>query len=376
MKLLRLIATTALFLIASVGVVYLAPAQARPKQNERISVFESSIARQGRLVLHGSANVGLMRALILDYQRIHPGVEVRYSHLDTQDIYQRSVRSAAAQERPDLLLSASTDLQIKLVNDGYSQPYRSPQNQTLPAAARWRDEVFAYGYEPVVMVYNTQGLDAQRVPQTRSQLQKLLRESEHALRGRIALQDPRDSAVAYFIATQEEKLLGNDAGPMLTALGENQARLFKRMDTLLDQLSSGEMVVAYGVFGSYALQRIERGAPLRIVLPRDHLLLVARTALILRDAPNPAEAQRFLDHLLSARGQAILAREAKLIPARTDLPAPARIYPGLDPNSTTLRRTPLGLGFLVYLDEVKRRRFLQQWRNYLAPDSAATAAAR
>ncbi|MGH8083585.1 MAG: ABC transporter substrate-binding protein [Lysobacter sp.] len=373
MKLLRIVAMAALFLVASLGVTYLAPAQARPLQNERIAVFESRIARQGRLVLYGSANVDLLRALIVDYQRIHPGVEVRYSHLDTQEIYRRSTRAADAHERPDLLLSASTDLQIKLVNDGYTRPYRSPQNQALPATARWRDEVFAYGYEPVVMVYNTDHLDAARAPQTRAQLQQLLHQPNHPLHGRIALQDPRDSAVAYFIATQEAKLLGNDAGPMLTALGENHAQLFKRMDLLLDRLSSGEMTLAYGVFGSYALQRIERGAPLRIVLPRDHLLLVARTALLLRNAPNTAEAQRFLDHLLSARGQAILAREAKLIPARTDLPATPCVYPGFDLRSASLRRTPLGLGFLVYLDEVKRRRFLERWRSYLQPSAPLPA---
>ncbi|MGO1071226.1 ABC transporter substrate-binding protein [Lysobacter sp. CA199] len=373
MKLLRYALAAALFLVASLGAVYLGPARARPPQNERITVFESRIARQGRLVLYGSANVGLVRALIVDYQRIHPGVEVRYSHLDTKDIYQRSARSSAAQERPDLLLSSSTDLQIKLVNDGFARPYRSPQNQALPAAARWRDEIFAYGYEPVVMVYNTTRLAPQRVPQTREQLQKLLHDPGNPLRGRIGLQDPRDSAVAYFIATQETKLLGNDAGPMLTALGENRAQLFKRMDTLLDQLSSGEMSFAYGVFGSYALQRIERGASLRIVLPRDHLLLVARTALIPLEAPNPGEAQRFLDHMLSARGQSILASEAKLIPARTDLPANAQVYGGFDPRSASLRRSPLGLGFLVYLDEVKRRRFLERWREYLTPAESAAA---
>lgn len=371
MKLLRYAFSLLLYLVAAIGTLYLGHAQARPPQSERIAVFDASIARQGRLVLHGSSNVGLVRALIEDYQRLHPAVEVRYSHLDTAQIYARGARAGAAQERPDLLLSSSTDLQIKLVNDGYALPHRSPQAQALPASARWRDEVFAYGYEPVVMVYNRERLDPQRAPQTREQLRRLLRDPHGPLRGRIGLQDPRDSAVAYFIATQEAKLLGNDAGPMLTALGENDARLFKRMDPLLDRLSDGEIGFAYGVFGSYALQRIERGAPLRIVLPRDHLLLVARTALIPRAAPNPAEARRFLDYLLSPRGQVLLAREAKLIPARDDLPDPPRLYGDLSQRSAALRRTSLGLGFLVYLDEVKKRRFLRDWIEHLAPTEAA-----
>ncbi|MEH6422098.1 ABC transporter substrate-binding protein [Pseudomonas sp. CGJS7] len=364
---LRAISAAALYPIAVLGALCSQPAQARPPQSERITVFESKIPQQARLVLHGSSNAGLIRALALDYQRIHPGVEVRYSHLDTQDIYRRATRAGSTSERPDLLLSSSTDLQIKLVNDGLSRAYRSPQTQALPATARWRDEIFAYGYEPVVMVYNSRLLEASRAPQTRGQLQALLAQPDHPLRGKIALQDPRGSAVAYFIATQETKLLGSDSGPMLGALGANRAQLFKRMDNLLDQLSNGDMGLAYGVFGSYALQRIQRGAPLRIVLPRDHLLLVARTAVIPANAPNPAEAQRFLDYLLSARGQAVLASNAKLIPARVDLPDIAPVYAGFDPRGTTLRRTPLGLGFLVYLDEVKRRRFLEKWRSLIEP---------
>ncbi|MBW8811751.1 MAG: ABC transporter substrate-binding protein, partial [Lysobacter sp.] len=162
MKLLRYAFSLLLYLVAAIGTLYLGQAQARPPQNERITVFDASIA--------------LVRALIEDYQRLHPAVEVRYSHLDTAQIYARGARAGAAQERPDLLLSSSTDLQVKLVNDGYALPHRSPQARALPASARWRDEVFAYGYEPVVMVYNRERLDPQRAPQTREQLQRLLRD--------------------------------------------------------------------------------------------------------------------------------------------------------------------------------------------------------
>ncbi|QWP78729.1 ABC transporter substrate-binding protein [Lysobacter sp. K5869] len=375
MKALRYAALAALFLIASLGMLYLAPAQARPKQNERISVFAPRLPKQGLLVLHGSSNAGLMRALILDYQRLHPGVEVRYSHLDTQELYDRALRAGNGPERADLILSASTDLQVKLVNDGYARAHRSPQGQALPAAARWRDEVFAYGYEPVAMVYHSGRLDPAQAPRDRDTLLRLLRRADQPLRGRIALQDPRDSAVAYFIATQDSKQLGNGAAPLLAALGAQRAQPYKRMDALLDRLSEGELSLAYGVFGSYALQRIERGAPLRLVLPRDHLLLVARTALIPRDAPHADEARRFLDHLLSPRGQTLLAREAYLIPARPELPPPAA-YRGLLGAAANPRRVPLGLGLLVYLDETKRRHFLRDWGAALGTGAAQPGASR
>lgn len=374
MKALRCAALAALFAVAALGMLYLAPAQARPKQNERISVYAPRLPKQAQLVLHGSSNAGLMRALILDYQRLHPGVEVRYSHLDTQELYDRALRPGNAGERADLLLSASTDLQTKLVNDGYARAHRSPQGQALPAAARWRDEIFAYGYEPVAMVYHSGRLDPAQAPRDRDGLLRLLRRADRPLIGRIAVQDPRDSAVAYFIATQDAKLLGPGAAPLLAEFGAQRAQPYKRMDALLDRLGDGELSLAYGVFGSYALQRIERGAPLRLVLPRDHLLLVARTALIPRDAPHADEARRFLDHLLSPRGQTILAREAYLIPALADI-APPQAYRGLLGAVANPRRVPLGLGLLVYLDATRRRNFLRDWNAALGADAQPSRAA-
>jgi iron(III) transport system substrate-binding protein len=45
--------------------------------------------------------------------------------------------------------------------------------------------------------------------------------------------------------------------------------------------------------------------------------VVLRTAVIPRTGPHPEEARRFLDYLLSPRGQRVLSREARLMPIVT-----------------------------------------------------------
>ena len=112
---------------------------------------------------------------------------------------------------------------------------------------------------------------------------------------------------------------------------------------LLDRVASGQLSLAYNVLGSYAQARIDAGAPLGIIEPEDYTLVVLRTAVIPRTGPHPEEARRFLDYLLSPRGQQVLSREARLMPivtgnARGDH-APGR----------SRRPIQLGPGLLVYL---------------------------
>ena len=78
---------------------------------------------------------------------------------------------------------------------------------------------------------------------------------------------------------------------------------------LLDRVASGQLSLAYNVLGSYAQARIDAGAPLGIIEPEDYTLVVLRTAVIPRTGPHPEEARRFLDYLLSPRGQQVLSRK-------------------------------------------------------------------
>ncbi|AXI82742.1 ABC transporter substrate-binding protein [Xylella taiwanensis] len=305
-----------------------------------------------QLHIQASNDVEVFAAVMTDYQRLHPGTEVIYEEVIASEIYDRYLHLAPGQPPPDLLISASMDLQIKLANDGHALAYRSPLTRTLPDWAQWRHEVFGIGYEPVVIVYNTRRLPLVQVPHTRHQLLALLRTPDAPLRGRIGTYDVERSAVGYLFSTQDTQL-GSIAGALLEAMGDERVQLEARTGTLLDRVASGELLLAYNVLGSYAQARMDAGAPVGIVQPEDYTLMALRTALIPRGAVHVSEAQRFLDYVLSVRGQRILLREARLLPV---LPASDRIV-------SLFRPIALGPGLLVYLDALKRRHFLDTWRS-------------
>lgn len=322
--------------------------------------FAATGPANAHLRIHGSTDIEVFAVVIADYQRLHPGTEVVYEDIITQDLHARFLRQRKGAASADLLISSGMDLQAKLVNDGHALAHRSPQTEALPAWAQWRSEAFGISYEPVAMVYNTRTLPAARVPRTRRQLLDLLRAPDAPLRGRVGTYDINRSSVGYLLATQDAQR-GSMAGALLGALGDNHVLLEERTGVLLDKVSSGELSLVYNVLGSYAQARIDDGEPLGIVEPQDYTLVMLRTALIPRNARNSAEARRFLDYLLSPRGQQVLSREARLMPI---------VRGGAGRNGSperNLRPIQLGPGLLVYLDALKRRQFLDAWNSSMRP---------
>jgi hypothetical protein len=78
---------------------------------------------------------------------------------------------------------------VKLVNDGYSQPYVSSATRALPDWANWRGEVFSFTFEPAVIVYNSALVPEVEAPWSRDDIIRLLRGNMEKYRRRVATYD-------------------------------------------------------------------------------------------------------------------------------------------------------------------------------------------
>ncbi|WP_247879250.1 ABC transporter substrate-binding protein, partial [Azospirillum brasilense] len=116
----------------------------------------------------GAAAHPAIEPLVLDFQQLRPDVTIEYKDMDTADLYAEAVATPAkgTAETPDLLISSASDLQVKLVNDGFTQPHRSALTDALPDWANWRDEAFGFTFEPAVIAYNRDLLPDAEVPRT------------------------------------------------------------------------------------------------------------------------------------------------------------------------------------------------------------------
>ena len=94
---------------------------------------------------------------------------------------------------------------------------------------------------------------------------------------------------------------------------------------MIERTTSGEHLIAYGIFGSYALTRSKNDPNLGIVMPNDYTLIASRVAFLSNKAKNPNAGKLFLDYLLSKRGQTIIANQAELYSLRDDVQGEATV---------------------------------------------------
>ncbi|MDQ2103882.1 sensor histidine kinase [Azospirillum isscasi] len=318
-----------------------------------------------RLRIHSATDRQAIEPLVLDFQQLRPDVTVEYKDMDTVDLYAEAVAMPAkdaAAENPDLLISSAADLQVKLVNDGYTQPHRSALTDGLPDWANWRDEAFGFTFEPAVIAYNRDLLAADQVPRTRPALIRLLRDDPARFSRRVATYDTATSGIGYLLAAHDA-LLFSQYWQLVAMMGNAQARLACCSGEILDMVERGEVLIAYNVLGSYARARAAAGAPIGIVVPEDYTLVISRVAVIPRTAPRPQLAGQFIDYLLSPRGQEVVADRSALYAISSGIKREASASGLRSSTAAPLHPIALSPALLVFLDRLKRERFLQQWQS-------------
>lgn len=346
-----------ILLLAAVGFT---PAQAQGELAPEPERKSAAIpAGEAVVVVRGTTDEAEVVDLLAGFRRAHPGVTVSYTKMNSSRLYDSFVEEAAAGKgTADIVWSSAMDLQIKLVNDGYAARYVSPEAPALPNWAVWRNEAYGITAEPIAIAYNKALLAPERVPHSRADLIRTLTERPEAWKGKVAAYDPERSGVGSLILAQDIELTRR-TWDLVAALGQVGVKLYTTTETMLDRISAGETLLAYGVFGAYALERARQDPMIGVVLPSDYTLLVSRIAFVPKDARHPAAARLFLDYMLSLEGQSRLAARS-LTPARPD--ARRADDPVTAAAAAALRPVSVGPELLANLDQIRRARMLRQWR--------------
>lgn len=264
------------------------------------------------------------------------------------------------------------DLQVKLVNDGYALPYRSPEIPNLPDWAYWRDEAYGTTFEPIAIVYNKKLLREHEVPRTHTDFLNLLKANRSRFLGKVTTYDPERSGLGFMLFTQDSKL-NPGFWELVKAMQGCAVRLESSTAAMLERISTGENLIGYNMLGSYALARAKRDPALGIVLTGDYTLIISRLMFVSKTARHPNAAKLWLDFVLSQRGQKILVEKAELYSVRKDMSDQASGTALTRRLGEATKPVTVGPGLLAYLDQAKRRTFLRHWHAAAAqPPAAAT----
>ena len=325
------------------------------------SRVEAAAAKEGALRIGAAAGPeGGFQDLLAGFAHRYPAIRLEFQRPTSTELNARFRRDVAA-GRPtaDILISSAMDLQFKLVNDNFAQPYDSPQKPHLPDWAVWKDQAYAITAEPIVFVYNRALMPPEDVPASHDALTDLLRRKPTEYRGRIATYDPARSGTGYFYYTQD-LLISRDTLDLVAAVGRTNPGLYISGGDASAKVMTGEHLLAYNMVSSYNLERQARDPNIGIVYPSDYTLVMSHIALIPRTAVHPAAAGLFLDYALSEAGQAVLAAHY-MRPIRNDVQMAGPL-----PSSDVLRPIHFGPSLLSSLDEFRRESVLREWRRAIA----------
>jgi len=328
---------------------------------------DSKITEQGVLTIKGAADYPEIAPLLAEFGRKYPHIKVDYEEFSTRILYQNFLKGAFI--KADLITSSAMDLQIKLINDGYAQSYRSKETSALPSWASWRNEIFGFTYEPAVIAYNHDFLTRNSSILTpnissRENMLEYIRQNTERMQGKIGTFDIEKVGVGYLLWSHDSQQTSS-YGRILESFGIHNVRLFPSSAVMLKALAEGEIAMAYNVLGSYANSWAKAYPKIKVVMPTDYTMAIMRTAFIPKTAPNPNAAKTFLDFLLSREGQQILADHSSLFPIREDLKAQKMSKRLGVSDHGQIRAIPLGLRLLVLTDEMKRQLLLNEWNSAL-----------
>jgi iron(III) transport system substrate-binding protein len=322
----------------------------------------AAATREGTVSVYSTTDAAEAAEFLAGFRARYPAIAVAYADLNSNDLHDRFLSEAdAGTGSGDVLWSSAMDLQIKLVNDGYAQPYASPEAGHLPSWAVWRNEAYGITAEPIVIAYNRRLLGEAEVPRTHADLTRLLAARPDDLKGKVATYDPERSGVGFLFITRDVEFT-RTTWDLVRAMGQVGLKLYSSTGTMLDRIAAGEHLIAYNIIGSYARERAKADSALGLVLTADYTIVMSRIAFIPKAARHPNAARLFLDYLLSRDGQRRLAAHS-LGPVRNDL---VREATG-DDVALDARARPIRVGpeLLTYLDQAKRARFLRDWQRAL-----------
>ncbi|MDH4571982.1 ABC transporter substrate-binding protein [Salinicola acroporae] len=310
-----------------------------------------------KLIIEAALDRQIVEPVLTAFATENPQIDLDYRDRSTLEVDHRARDSESP---PDVVISSAMPWQLALSNDGMAQPLDAPEADQWSAWAKWRNEVFGFTFEPVVMAYRLELASHMPPPETHRDLLDLLTHYRQWLDGRVVSYSPRESGVGYTLFQQDARYTPR-AWDLIAAMGAANVDLEATTQRMLEGLSDGRYWLGYNLLGSYAMVWAQSHPDIIVQVPNDYSLVMMRMAFVHRDAPHPAAARRFVSFLLSQRGQHILAGQTPLFSVRDDVVGPYTAQRLRDQVGDHLYPIPINATLLAFVDALRRQAFLRRW---------------
>lgn len=304
--------------------------------------FAPSAARAADLVLYTSQPNSDAQQTVDAFEAANPGIKVEWVRDGTTKIMAKlGAEFEAGNPAPDVLLIADTATMAQLKRDGRLMDYKSPEAAKFDPALYDKDGAW-YSTKMITtgIVYNTA---AKMKPESWKDL------ARPEAKNLVAMPSPLTSGAALI---HTASLVGLDGfgWDYFKALAANGAQASGGNGGVFKAVASGEK--AYGIIVDYLpIREKAKGAPVEFVFPKEGVSAVTEPVAILKTARHAEAARKFVDFVLSRKGQELVAKMG-YIPGRADIALPEG-YPSRD----QIRPIPLDPATVLENAEAYKKEF-------------------
>jgi len=241
-----------------------------------------------------------------------------------------TARLVAEKARPkaDVFWSSDTGRAVALAEQGIAASYASPEAAGIPPrykSARGLWTGFAARIR--VFLYNTEIVKPSEVPRS------ILDLAKPRWKARFAFPNPHFGTMSFHAAALFVRWGDDRAAGFFQALKANDAVIAAGNADVKDRVADGR--VAVGILDEDdAVVALRDKKPVGLVVPDQEgpdalgTPLMPNAAVLVQGAPHPEEARRFIDFLVSAEAESILAAsDAAQYPLHPGAPGPALLPP-------------------------------------------------
>lgn len=287
----------------------------------------SKSSEKQTVVIYTSVDDVFARPVAEKFQKA-TGIEVKLVP-DTEETKSAGLlnRLIAEKERPqcDVFWSGDPVRAGILKSKGVSAAYESPAAEGLPVQFSDPERHFvSFSTRARVIIYNRGLCPAGEEPKSIHDL------TDPKWKGKACLANPlfgttSMQAAAWFETMGEEK-----AKEFFAALTANDVAMLSSNGEVKRRVAAGDF--AFGLTDTDdAISAVSEGKPVGFVLPDQDgagTLMVPNAAVLIARAPHGENGKRFIDYLVSAETEAVLAAgDAAQIPLRPGVPGPAELPP-------------------------------------------------
>ena len=306
------------------------------------SAVESPASGENIVVVYNCSSDDWTAPLAKEFQE-ETGIQVQLIGGGSGELMAR-VRTEQEHPHGDVIWGGTADAYVSL--ESYLEPYVSPEKSfILPEFVRENDAFCNMTMEPCVIAYNTDLVSKADAPKGWRDLM------EPRFRGRIALADPTKSSSSYAVLVTMVDALGRDPALIGKLTDHLDGRILADAAEQIKALSEGAYAVT-ATFEQPVLKHMADGAHIQIVYPAEGTAVSSSGAAMIKNAPHPENAKRFLDFLMSRRVHERLG-DYQRRSTRADIPAPQNLRP-LSEIHYTWFDTQRAVSF--------RDEFLSKWR--------------